>query len=433
MTLQSSLNNKVTTEKQKVLKIGKVFLLTMLFFTFFSKTIINLTLPEVIVTSPFSGEISRQIRFSGEVIPKKINEVYAKSRFNVKEIMVKIGDEVKKDDLIIKLDDAPLKEELIDLKFLLDTYQNELKVMELELEALMKEDFFHLKHHLKTSELQLNGEENKYKNNKQLFDEGKLSSSQLEDSSRAYTLAQRDYELQREDLVRKEENLRREIEIKKLNIRNKELDIEKTSMKALKIEEEIAQCNIYAIEDGIIGDLNVSIGMEINNLRPIYRLHIIEDGYHIVGHTEKDYSTYLEVDDEVIVFIEGLERDVSNLNISKLLNTENNTQIFIDIDQGVGLEGKEKVEVSINKSQGYYQAIIPNHAIYKDFEGNHYVYIVEEKNGYLGKEFFVTKRNITIGDSNLINTGIKSGLMGNEKVIISSNKPLENEVRVRIR
>lgn len=101
---------KVQKRKDLIKNILIVFLVVMLLLTFFSGTIQNWSLPEVATSRVESASISPQIRGSGIVeADDPYNVVISQSR-KVTSVAVKVGDEVKKDDPIYRLEDTDSKE-----------------------------------------------------------------------------------------------------------------------------------------------------------------------------------------------------------------------------------------------------------------------------------------------------------------------------------
>ena len=65
--------------------------------------------------------------------------------------------------------------------------------------------------------------------------------------------------------------------------------------------------------------------------------------------------------------------------------------------------------------------LVPNGAVNKDKDG-YFLYVLKTREGILGKEFFVEKSIINIGDSNIENTIIEKGITYFEPIVLISNK-----------
>lgn len=83
-----------------------IFLIIMLLLTFFSNTIMNYSLPEVSAQYVSSGTLSEQIRGSGTIEANQTYEVKMDETRTISAVEVKVGDEVKKDDVLFRLEDS---------------------------------------------------------------------------------------------------------------------------------------------------------------------------------------------------------------------------------------------------------------------------------------------------------------------------------------
>ena len=85
-------------------KLILIFVITMLFLTFFSSTINNFMLPRVKLDRPTSGALVKEISGEGIVEAKSIEAQYIETNMKVTDVMVNVGDRVKKGQPIISLD-----------------------------------------------------------------------------------------------------------------------------------------------------------------------------------------------------------------------------------------------------------------------------------------------------------------------------------------
>lgn len=100
-----------------------IFLALMLLLTFFSNTIMNYSLAEVATQYVESGEISPQVRGTGTVNADDPYNVTISETRKIASVAVKVGDHVKKDDVLYVLEDVESTELTAALKEL-----SELKV-----------------------------------------------------------------------------------------------------------------------------------------------------------------------------------------------------------------------------------------------------------------------------------------------------------------
>lgn len=95
-----------TTRKQMIRKVMGIFLAAMIILTFFSNTIMNYSLPEVATEVVSSGSVSSKIRGSGVVEANNDYEVKATGTRVIKEVKVKIGDTVEKNEVLFTFEEG---------------------------------------------------------------------------------------------------------------------------------------------------------------------------------------------------------------------------------------------------------------------------------------------------------------------------------------
>lgn len=106
-----------------------IFLAVLLVLTFFSKTIMNASLPEVAAQQAASGAINARIRGSGTVEASEVYNVTIKQTRKVASILVKTGQEINVGDTMFVLeaeDSDELKQAETDLETLQQNYDKSL-------------------------------------------------------------------------------------------------------------------------------------------------------------------------------------------------------------------------------------------------------------------------------------------------------------------
>ena len=106
-----------------------IFLAVLLVLTFFSKTIMNASLPEVAAQQAASGAINARIRGSGTVEASEVYNVTIKQTRKVASVLVKIGQEINVGDTMFVLeaeDSDELKQAETDLETLQQNYDKSL-------------------------------------------------------------------------------------------------------------------------------------------------------------------------------------------------------------------------------------------------------------------------------------------------------------------
>ncbi len=87
-----------------------IFLAAMLLLTFFSNTIMNRSLPEITTETASSGKLTERVRGSGMVVSNQTYEVTIDTVRVIKEINIKSGQKVKKDDVLFTVTEGSTTE-----------------------------------------------------------------------------------------------------------------------------------------------------------------------------------------------------------------------------------------------------------------------------------------------------------------------------------
>lgn len=420
---------KIDMRKKKILKVGQVFLVIIIFFTFTSKSIRNLTLPKVSTVDAKSGSLIIEIARDGIINAVKRIEHYIDFSATVKEVKVSVGDSVVTGDTILVLDKEPLERDLIKkeiaLKRLKLQYDNAVA-------GNIEDILYTYEQKIKEAETELSKIEEEVKIKEQLYNEGAVAKRELDNAVSQLDLAKiklenanNDLEKQLEKSDREKENREREMELMKLDISNAEIEIE-------ELKKMIKNCTVIATNDGIIKEINFKEGMVANNSKPLYILDSPDKGFEATVIVNNEESQYLETGDRVQVFLKSESSSSLNGEIKTIKDAENTDKKLITVGlEDQNLKGGEAVEVYIKKPIDSYKYLVPRQALRTDEQGK-FVFILEERQGPLGKEYYVVRNGVTEGDSDNNNVGIFSGLMGSERIIVRSSKPISEGSLVTI-
>jgi len=411
----SEIKKPILDRKKKILDFAKVFLGIIIFLTFFSKSFYSWTLPKVRAESIGSGTLTKEIMGSGIVTAKERIEHYVSVRSQVKDVRVSVGDEVKKGDIIMVLDKSELEKEL---------ERNNIELLELKLQydrMVSNRDSYLVKDYekrMKELEDDIYQKEKDYLFYKELYERGMESRYNYELKEKDYYDAQSKLESLKEELERELENSNRDIEAAKLDITKKELDIR-------DIEEDIRNCVIVASSNGIIKEINFKKGMMVYDSVPAYVLDNMKSGFEMKVDLNSELSKYISLGDEVEIKIKNQGNKIIDGVIKSISDKPNDySRKVVTVDLGeADLSGGEAGELYLRKKIGSYDVVVPRSAVNKDSQGE-YVYVLVEKEGPLGVEYYVSRKSVTVGDSDNSYVGLRSGLLGNETVVVYSNKSL---------
>lgn len=408
--------NKVTG------KMIVIFVLVMVFFTFFSSTINNLMLPRVTLEKPSSGSLIKEISGQGTVLAKSSFEPYIESSLQVKDVMVNAGDSVKKGQQILSLDIENLKSSLQDenarysqQKIALSrlTDSGSLLTYDNNIEAALENK---------------NVQENNYQCTKTLYDSGFESLDNLKKAEKDKNDAERNYNAAVEAKAKFQRDNQRDIENAQLN-----LGIQGRKVESLKAQVE--NDGIYTADaDGVITEINFAKGTMANNSKPLYKLSDVSMGYEFKITVDNDLADYVKIGDDVNVNVVSLGSKRAAGKISKITDSEQDRgekkDIYIDV-QADGIMGGESAEAYVSKKTQAYNVLVPNSAVYTDSNGS-YILAAKQKDGPLGVENYLQKVSVTVADSDNEKTALTNGIMPNDKIVVQSSKPVSDGDRVVI-
>lgn len=415
-------DDKITERrKKKILKVGQIFLIVIIILTFTSKSIHNLTLPKVSVTSAKSGSLIVEIVRECTVKAVKRVEHYIDFSATVKEVKVSVGDAVVSGEPILILDKESLELELV---------KKEIGLKKLRLQygkamiGNIEDNLYIYEQRIKEAETDLLKKEEEVNINEKLYNEGAISRKELDNTISEHNSAELGYENAERDFIRQEEILEQEIEKQKSEIELMKLDISSAQIEIDQLKKIINSCTVTATSDGVIKELSFKEGMIINNSKPVYILDSPDQGFEVEVVLNSEESQYLEMEDNAQIFLKSQNNDVLKGKIKTIEDAENTDKKLVVVGLAdANLKGGEIGEFYIKKPVGSYKFLIPRQALREDEKGK-FVYILEERNGPLGREYYLVRNSVKEGDSDHNNLGIISGLLGDERIIVRSSKSI---------
>lgn len=439
------------------------FIIIILFFTIFSKTITYILTPKVTTKICSSSTITQEIEYNS------FNKIYMKEediRIPIKldillyidKIHIYEGQNINKGDKLISFK----KEECQKLKNNIEqeieevenkikrNYENKEDVFadyRIQLESIDERLYLLNNNSKDTLEYKIMWQEienNKIKVQKQteqievnqeLYELGLISEKELIESKEQLKVIQ-DYILQEEEKYKYD--LKKEID--SLIQRKQELIIQQD--KEINLIENIDVYNKRLVE----------LKNNYEKLTPIF------ENYQIIAPFDgvitdipiKDSKTYQGQD--IIAVIAPIESEyMYSVDISEeqkeiweeytaatyLLPNKSYVPIIIGIDEKKGLfkleeplgEGSDIEEgyLTLERQSEWYSVVVPRQAVV-----DNKVYTVDEKDGIWGKEYYVNEIEVVTGENDSLNIGIISGLDLEKQVVLTYDRKLKDGQRVMI-
>ena len=405
-------------------KATVIFLVIMFVLTFFSRTINNFTLPKVTYETPANGALIKEVTGTGSVEANITQELYVSSSMKVTGVAVEVGDGVKQGQTLMTLDTSDIESQLEDEQ---DKYaQKKLQLEEL-MEAGSPESLMSLDKAVQVARQNVDKAQKNYDSSKVLFEAGAITSISLADAEADLENAKLDYEIAKN-------NKDKAVNANKRDIESTKLDISMAERKIAELTKEMNMSIVTAPCDGVVTELYYSEGMTANASQPLYRIADTTEGFQFVATVNTSAAAYLESGDGAEITINSLNDKMIQGKVKQIRDNQQQIgvkkDVVIDIPTN-GLVGGESGTADFKKNIGSYKTLVSNSAVGRDIIG-YFVYVLKERKGPLGNEFYVQKVTVSIGDSDNTKTVVLSGINAMDKVISDSDKPLADGSPVMI-
>jgi multidrug efflux pump subunit AcrA (membrane-fusion protein) len=384
--------------KKKIKKMIIQYFGVILLFTIFSQSLNNLALPRVSVVNGKSTSLQMNIQKEGTIAARKSEQIYATFSGIIDKIFVQTNKTVKKGDPLIKLDEKELNE-----RFIQEEGNYKKAKLNYEIAKAQYENQEGLEKELKAVEKASEELEKKkvyYENNIVSKEEFEKAADTLKDAEDAYNKKKKNQPI--EELKAQNSLVESEMEYKLKEITFKE------------IQKIVANKGILTAPiDGVVKNISKKEGERINKDETILALTDPSSGYELKFSIKKDIAKYLKIGENLNITFKGLDDLKVESKITDIANNKEEPSQIKDVTlsfENEGLKGDEFATIRETKSTTKYDVVVPNTAIGKEQNGRKFVWIIRKEDKPLGKEYYVNKRYVNTGESDLNNTAIKSGL-----------------------
>ena len=478
---------------RKILNIKSISIATLcllLIFLFLSKTLYNYNLPVITAASPFKGTLSKIELTTGIVQYKDVIDLYAEAGGKIDAVFVHEGDAVTKGQPVMKMnfDDA-----IEDVKKQMDTYnvdiQKKLSDLSVSREKLLV-DIEKIDSNIQNTERkaeELNQE--KYKpdrisdydlrqcqddtqkaeeelaNAKVLFEAGVLSQQELtnaeyklESLKSKYENLKRIYddnvEKSNENITDRESSRQKQLkdyayqlETYRQELKSKNLDLDSNATLEASYRKEAETKNaeyqktltdyenyatIYAPDNANVMSITVNKGQFVNANQHVASFGLSEE--FIIECDVSLNNNFITVGDPC--YLSNSSHTLDGV-VTTVMPAERSKKITVSIlsDEADGTDNVsagETFEIDFEKESGESYTLVPNGAVNKDNDG-YFLNQIKRRDGILGKEFYVEKLRVYIGDSDSQNTIIVKGVGFFEPIVLVSDKAFSEGETIKLK
>ncbi|WP_284646111.1 efflux RND transporter periplasmic adaptor subunit [Paenibacillus silviterrae] len=362
-------------ERSRKKAIGRAILaliLTMVALTFFSNTLLTLSLAEVTVEQAAAGPLSHVVTGSGIVEAAETADLYAETNWPVSDVRVKVGDKVEAGQELVVFKTRDTEDTLKDSQARYE--QKRLSLLKLQ--------------------------------------------ENYQDSVRSGD------EKQTRSLSRDIESIQLDMQILERQIANLQRQLTESSQLRAPVAGVVTELNAVkgaAVPSGKPA-LRIADWSKGQQLKAT--IDIAKAPYVAVGDETEILFAALN-NARIKAKITEIRDAVDGASAASRKEQKEMTLTLRD-DR---LNGGEAGEFTITKKSATLRALLPNEAVREDDKGT-YVLVLKEKKGPLGSEYVLQRASVQTGDADDGKTSIDNGITPLDKVVVSSSKPVAEGDRV---
>lgn len=431
--------------------VGGALFAALILLIFFSKTIYTYNLPVVTAASPQRGKLSKLEIVSGTVDWRNTEQLFTPVAGTVQEIMVREGDSVTAGQELLRLsfDSSDAEQKLEELKNSRSKLNVDIQNINVKIEKLRRnieavEDESYEKeevsdYDLTLVQIEIRKARAEYRDTKDRYDDGDATEVELQKARYALqTLELKQENLEKtmgEEKEKAKENLEKnekdkakrladyqsDLDALKLDLNTKNIDLNSLALqeapykKALENFEEYA--TIKAENSGVVVSLPVSKGETLK-----------EDQLLATFGVDSDFEINCTISADNNFVVQGDACTLSNTShalegtVTYLNPSAQGKDVTILVQSDEVMPG-ETFEIRFKKDSTTTYTLVANGALNKDNDG-YFLYQLKRRDGIMGKEYYVDRLGVYIGDSDSSNTVIVQGINFFEPIVLTSDKSL---------
>ena len=410
------------TLQKKAVKALFAFLVLMIGCTMLSRAADSMTIPRIKVDTPKSKTIVDEVKAKGVVAKNREEKISVVEGLKIDYVNISVGSSIKVGDTLVELDKDDLQAKVDEIKKNIEQEQKTLSRATEDYNKAINTK----KKAVQTALNEMNTAKQALDNYKNLSEEEK--DSMMEESLKA------DYESKKElynsavadsnDTVDLDRSLQDTKDSLKIEEYNKELAKLQPLLDAsgkIVSEKEGIVTSVVAENGGVTTDTIASIADK-------------NEGYKFVGEIDKSNRTLVKQGQTVALNL-GSSGIIENLTIDSISKNDDNPdtlKVTVVLPVGIG-EIDESGEIIVSSKSKKYGTCVPLAALRQGDGDSYYILVVTEKETVLGEELTAKKVDVKVEKRDGEYAAVSDGSLGrNDKIIIDSNKTVEDGDRVRL-
>jgi HlyD family secretion protein len=359
-----------------------------------------------------TGNIENTLNATGEVLPEFEEILTSPINASIKNVIMDAGNKVKAGQSILTLDKSVTQTDFEKLKFQLESKQNEIKKLKLDL----NKSFYDIQSNNDIKKLRIDNLADAVENAKRLFKAGGGTREGIEQAELNLKVAQLEKKQLENEVKNKQQTM--QIEIKEAEIAS---DILSSDLNALQRKLNLA--NIVATRTGVVTYVNRNIGANIKEGESLARIADL-GSFKVQGSISDNSLDQLHAGLPVIVLINDVQLRGHVINVSpSIQNSIISFDIQLDERNNKQLRPNMKVDVYLVTATHSHIMRVANGPAFKGPEVQD-IFVVNN-----GK---AERRTVHIGLTNFDFVEIKDGVKPGDVVINSDMSGYKNSKEITI-
>lgn len=354
------------------------------------------------ISSVTDGKFDDYITINGNVAPIATIYMDAYEGGRVSEKLIEEGSMVKQGDIILKLENMNLYEQILASESNLALKQNDLRSTKLTFDSRQVEG----RKSLATAQYDVQRLKRAYEQNEELYKEELVSKE-------TYLKSKEDFQLAKKQLEIVELQTEQDDELRETSLKGLDTDLDRMQKTLSMVYERLDHLNVRAPADGQLGFLDAEIGQNISQGQRIGQINVLTDfkieadiDEHYIDRVKRDLSATLERNgNEYKLRLRKVYPEVRNGRFRVDL-------VFVD-DKPETIRAGQSYNIRLQLGESNDAMLLPKGGFFQS-TGGQWVFVVSPD----GNE--AIKRNVRLGKQNSRYYEVLEGLQSGEQVITSN-------------
>ncbi|MFD0798922.1 efflux RND transporter periplasmic adaptor subunit [Maribacter chungangensis] len=349
-----------------------------------------------------AGKFDDYITINGNVAPITTIYMDAYEGGRVTEKLIEEGAMVKKGDIILKLENMNLYEQILASESNLALKQNDLRSTKLTFDSRQVEG----RRSLATASTDLQRLKRNYEQNKALFAEELISKEAYQLSKENYELSQKQYDIVKMQTVNDDE-------LRVTSLTGLDADLARMQKTLGMVYQRLDHLNVRAPADGQLGFLDAEIGQNISQGQRIGQINVLTD-YKIEADIDEHYIDRVKRDLSAVLERNGKD---FKLRVRKVYPEVRNGRFRVDLvfidEKPETIRTGQSYNIKLQLGESSDALLLPKGSFFQS-TGGQWIFVVTP-----GTDEAI-RRNIRVGKQNARFYEVLDGLESGEQVITSN-------------